>query len=411
MNNHLKFMQKTAFDQQTPARAAINFIAMDKAPFSSFTGALTGVLMLGALLMLSGCFGGAVKPPPSELQAFSPVVSPRLAWSGRIGPVSYPLQVRTVAANNTLAVAADDGTVAMLDAQTGRDIWRVALVKSPIAAGVGSDGKTAAVVTRDNEVVAIQDGREIWRQKLNAQAFTAPFVAGGRVFVLAADRSVNAFDGLTGQRLWTQQRPSEPLVLRQSGVLLAVGDTLVAGLSGRLAGMNPANGSIRWESPIASPRGINDVERLVDLVGPASRLGGSVCARAFQASVGCVNSATGTLAWARAANGTQGIDGDTDRIYGSEADGSVLAWRRSDGERLWTNDRLRFRSVSAPLVVGNSVAVGDFAGFIHWLSREGGILQGRVATDGSAIAAAPVLAGNTLVAVTANGGIYGFISP
>jgi outer membrane protein assembly factor BamB len=84
-------------------------------------------------------------------------------------------------------------------------------------------------VVTANEVVALQDGKELWRQKLGAQAFTAPFVAGARVFVLAADRSVNAFDGQTGRKLWTQQRPGEPLVLRQSGVMLAVGDTLVVG--------------------------------------------------------------------------------------------------------------------------------------------------------------------------------------
>jgi outer membrane protein assembly factor BamB len=89
-----------------------------------------------------------------------------------------------------VAVASGDGTVALLDAQTGRDSGACAL-NTPLAAGAGNDGKVVAVVTKANEVVALQDGRELWRQKLGAQAFTAPFVAGERVFVLAADRSVN----------------------------------------------------------------------------------------------------------------------------------------------------------------------------------------------------------------------------
>jgi hypothetical protein len=54
------------------------------------------------------------------------------------------------------------------------------------------------------------------------------------------------------------------------------------------------------------------------------------------------------------------------------------------------------------------VVIGDFSGFIHLLSREDGSLLNRLPTDGSAIAAAPVLAGNTLIAVTHNGGVYGF---
>jgi outer membrane protein assembly factor BamB len=198
------------------------------------------------------------------------------------------------------------------------------------------------------------------------------------------------------------------LVLRQSGVMLAVGDTLVVGLSGRLAGLNPSNGSIRWEAPIASPRGINDVERLVDLVGRVSRDGDNVCARAFQASIGCVNAVRGSLLWTKPANGVQGIHGDDRLLFGTEADGTVIAWRRTDGERAWSTDRLRYRSLTAPLVVGRSVAIGDFTGFIHLLSREDGSLLNRLPTDGSAIAAAPVLAGNTLIAVTHNGGVYGF---
>ena len=351
-------------------------------------------------------FSASTKPQPAALQPVSGAVSVKQAWNARIGAVNFPLDVSVVGA--TAFVAGSDGSVAALDARTGGDVWR-ANVGSPIAAGVGSDGKVAAVVTQLNDVVALQDGREIWRQKLSAQAYTSPLVAGGRVFVLAADRSVNAFDGQTGRKLWTQQRPNEPLVLRQSGVILAVGDTLVVGLSGRLAGLNPSNGSVRWEAPIASPRGINDVERLVDLVGRVSRDGDIVCARAFQATVGCVNTARGNLLWTKPANGSQGIHGDDRFLFGTESDGTVQAWRRADGERAWSTDGLRHRGLTAPLVVGRSIAIGDFAGFIHLLSREEGAALSRLTTDGSAIAAAPVLAGNTLIAVTRNGGVYGFV--
>jgi outer membrane protein assembly factor BamB len=354
---------------------------------------------------LGGCFGGASKPKPTELQPVTALVSARQSWTARVGKVDFPLQASV--SGTGVALASSDGTVALVDAQSGRDIWRLQL-KTPIAAGVGSDGKIAAVVTRDNDVVAIQEGRELWRQKLNAEAFTAPFVAGGRIFVLAADRSVNAFDGQTGRKLWSQQRPTEPLVLNQSGVMLAVGDTLVVGLAGRLAGLNPTSGSVRWEVPIASPRGINDVERLVDLVGRVSRDGDNVCARAFQASIGCVNAAKGSLLWTKPANGVQGISGDDRLLFGTEADGTVIAWKRSDGERVWSIDRLRYRNLTAPLVAGRSVVVGDLAGFVHLLSREDGSLLNRLPTDGSAIAAAPVLVGSTLIVVTQNGGIYGF---
>src|SRR5262249_26261516 len=271
--------------------------------------------------------------------------------------------------------------------------------------GVGFDGSTAAVVTRNNDLVAFVSGKEVWRQKLGALSYTPPLVAGARVFVLGGDRSVSAFDGGTGRRLWSQQRQGEPLVLRQAGVSLAVGDTLVVGQGGRLAGLNPLNGGVRWEAPIATARGINDIERLVDVVGRVSRVGDSICARAFQAAVGCVDAARGAVVWTQRASGSEGVHGDAASVYGTESDGKVVSWRRSDGKRGWTSDRLLHRGLGAPLALGRSVIVGDAFGFVHLLSREDGTLLNRLATDGTAIAAAPAAAGNTLVVVTHGGNV------
>lgn len=364
------------------------------------------VLAAAALpLALLGCSSGPAKPKPAELAAFQASVQVRQAWSLNLGRLEHAPKVQVH--GNRVTLAAGDGTVVQLDAATGRELWRVA-VGSPLSAGVGSDGQMAAVITRGNDLVALQDGKVQWRQRLSAQAYTAPLVAGARIFVLTAGRSVNAFDGRSGARLWTQQRPgNDPLVLRQQGLLLPVGDTLVAGLAGRLTGLNPLNGGVRWEAAVATPRGINEIERLVDLVDPAARQASVVCARAFQAAVGCVNTDNGQVLWSRAADGMTGLAMDGSLIFGTESNGQVQAWRRANGERAWSQDRLRFRELSAPLVVGRSVVVGDFQGQVHVLSAEDGSLQGRLATDGSAVVATPVLAGATVVVVTRAGGVFG----
>jgi len=198
-------------------------------------------------------------------------------------------------------------------------------------------------------------------------------------------------------------------VLRQAGVLLPVGDTLVVGQGGRLSGLNPLNGSSRWEATIATSRGINDIERLVDLVGRVSRVGDSVCARAFQAAVGCVDTARGQTVWTQKANGGDGVSGDGSAVYGTETDGRVVAWKRENGQRAWVTDKLLHRGVGTPLALGRSVIVGDEFGFVHLLSREDGTLLTRLATDGSPIAAAPTAAANSLVVVTRNGGVFAFV--
>lgn len=357
-----------------------------------------------AALVLAACSSTSSRPQPTPLGPNPEKFSIKMVWSLGLSPVDFPLEVKVQ--GSSAAVVDGKGEVVVLDVRTGQATWRASVAEA-LSAGVGFDGNRAAVVTRSHDLVALEGGKVIWRTRLNASSHTAPLVAGGRVFVLGADRAVSAFDGASGRRLWTQQRPGEPLVLRQAGVLLAVGDTLVAGVSGKLVGLNPSNGSIRWEAPLATPRGINDVERLVDLVGPAFRSGDEVCVRAFQAVVGCTNAARGTLTWTKPSAGSVGLSGDSTQLYGTDEDGTVGAWRRSDGERVWSTQNLRFRGLSAPLALGAGLVVGDAQGYLHVLSKENGDTLSRISLDGSALAGAPVLAANTLVVVTAKGLLAG----
>lgn len=354
--------------------------------------------------LLAAC-AGPDRPKPVDLGPITALINVRPVWTASIGRVALPLEVRVL--GNQFLVASSDGTVALINADTGADQWRSAL-GTKLTAGIGSDGRYSAVVNVENELIALEAGKQLWRQPLNALTLTAPLVAGERIFVVSSDRTVSAFDAATGRKLWQQSRTGDALVLGQSGVLLAVGDTLVAGIGGRLVGMSPLNGQSRWEAILASGRGTNEVERLVDLVSGVSRSGNQICVRAFQSAVGCVDALRGSVLWSKSSDGSKGLDGDDGSLFGTEADGRIVAWRRTDGERLWSVDRLRYRALSAPLLAGRSIVVGDDAGTLYFLSRQDGTLLNRVATDGSPLAGTPVLVGNTLVVVTQRGGIFGF---
>lgn len=373
----------------------------------SITAPSRGLFALGAVLALalglSACSSSSKKPEPTPLAPLNALLGARLVWSSQVGASGEPLM--PAVAQGKLSVASKDGTVALIDGQSGRDVWR-AQAGGRLAAGVGTDGHTAAVITLDNDLVALAEGRVVWRARLPARSFTPPLVAGARVFVLAADRSVTAFDAANGSRLWVQGRSGESLALQQAGVLMAVGNTLVVGQSGRLAGLNPDTGAARWEASLASPRGSNEIERLVDLVAGVGRQGNQLCARAFQAAVGCVDTSRGTTLWTQPAAGAVGVDDDERWVFGTESTGRVRAWRRSDGEPAWSTDRFLYRGLTAPLAAGRSVVFGDGQGFVHLISRDDGSPLNRLGTDGSAIVAAPTLVGNTLVAVTRNGGVY-----
>jgi len=370
----------------------------------------TTVVWLWLALGLLAC-SSAPRRDPAPLVSIPEVIGLGQVWQRTLNaPIQSPLKLSP--SGTSFAIATSGGIVAVLHSSTGNDAWRTR-VDAALSSGVGFDGKTVALTTENNELIALTLGKNsqpvvAWRKQLQARVYTAPLVAGGRVFVLAGDRTLQAFDAETGARLWMLQRPSEPLIVSELGALGVYQNTLLVGHSGRLLTVNPDTGQVQSELSIATSRATNDIERLIDLMGTPDRVGDSVCVRSFQTSVACVDMVKGTLLWSRTAQGSTGVSGDSLVLASTESDGRVKAWSRLTGDVLWTSDQLMYRGLSAPLLIGNSIIVGDAEGYVHVMNKTTGNFTARFKTDGSAIVTAPIAIGTTVVVATAKGGIYAY---
>jgi outer membrane assembly lipoprotein YfgL len=367
-----------------------------------------------ASALVSGCADDVAKPTPLEpleakiaghevwklsLSSFSTLSA--LAGNAGFGPQGIAV------AGNNFVIGALNGALVSVDAATGKENWR-ADAGGRLSAGIGTDGRFTSVVTRDGDLVTLDAGKIIWRKHLNAAVYTAPFVAGERVFVLGVDRSVQAFDAVDGKQLWTYAKAGDALTLSQAGVLTAWQDTLLFGLGARLTALDPLKGTVRWEVPVAAPRGTNEVERLADLVGPAARVGSIYCVRAFQNGIGCVDAERVTALWSINLGGAQAVGADQDYVFAGDASDRLSARRRANGETVWLSDKFQNRKLSGMLPVGKVLVFGDLDGWVHFLDRSNGTPLLRLPTNGSPIVGAPVRAGNTIAVTTQDGAVFAF---
>lgn len=367
------------------------------------TRLLARALALGAVVVLAGC--AADKPKPTPLENLAPKIAASQVWEARIGSIGFPM-VPSVR-GGVLYVASGGGDVLALHADSGATLWR-ASAGAAIAAGVGSDGRFTSVVTRGNEVVTFDSGREVWRKRVPSAVVTPPFVAGERVFVMGVDRAVHAFDALDGRRLWVYSKPGDALTLAQASVVSSFGNNLMVAQGQRLTALDPLRGTVQWEVPLASPRGSNEVERLADLIGPAVRVGDRVCARAFQAAVGCADAARGALLWSRNNAGAQAVASNAELVIGADASDRITAWRADNGDVAWQSEKLLHRGLSGALAMGSSVVFGDSEGYLHFLQAGSGEQQLRLRAGSKAILGAPALSGSTMLVVAQDGGVYAF---
>ncbi|MGL4666572.1 MAG: outer membrane protein assembly factor BamB [Saezia sp.] len=344
---------------------------------------------------------------PAPLPAYTSELSLQPLWRADLGKVDFPLVPKVM--GSYVILAASNGTVMSIEYSTGRVVWRSS-AGDALSAGVGSNGSVTAVVTRNNDLVAFDsEGSLLWRQRVAAQVLTPPVVAGGRVFVNATDRSIQAYDAQNGAGLWRQQQNiMDALTLHQNGVLDTYGNTLIVGLSANLYAVDPDTGVPHWGLPIGSPRGSNEIDRLADLVGGIGRYDSILCARSYQNAISCVEAEAGVL-WSRKSDGSTGVDVDSENVYAAEKDGRILALDQKTGNVIWTNDSFKWRTLTAPLVIGGGILIiGDSDGYVHFLSRSDGRVIGRLSTDRSGIAATPIALSDVLMLVTKNGTVYAF---
>lgn len=343
---------------------------------------------------------GNVPVPLVELKGSMAV---RTAWKLEVGK-SQNYEFTPALVGSTLIVAGGDGTIARVDAATGKAAWRIKADK-PLTAGVGSDGNLLVVGAVKGAVMAFDmNGKAMWTAQASSEVLSAPVVGQGMVVVRSIDNRIIGLDAKTGEKKWTVQRPSPPLTLRTApGMAIAGKDVLVAQPGGKLVSLLIANGSPRWEIAVGESRGATELERVTDIGGTPVVIENEVCAVSYQGRVGCFDLMTGTARWTKELSSQVGVAVDQRFLFATSDKGDVLAFNREGGVSAWKNDKLGFRRLSTPVSYGRAVAVGDYQGYIHFLSREDGAFLARAATDGSAVTGTPLVAGSNLIFQTQNG--------
>ncbi|WNC91161.1 outer membrane protein assembly factor BamB [Paraburkholderia sp. FT54] len=346
---------------------------------------------------------------PTPLTEFKPVLDVQQAWKASVGKAGRYL-FSPVAVGNAVYAAGANGSVAKIDAQTGQDVWRVKL-HDDLSAGVGSDGTLTAVGGLKGDVYVLgADGKQLWTAKAPGEIISPPLVGNGLVVVRTVDGQIVAFNAQTGEQKWNYRNRAVPLNLRVSSGMTFAGDAAVlAGFpGGAFAAINLQTGDNYWQTPVSYPKGVTEVERINDVTGPPTLVGSETCAVTFQGQIGCFDANSGRAVWEKAFSSTSGLAQDDGAVVAADDWSVVSAFDVSNGAPLWKNDKLKNRDLSVPFILGHAAVLGDYQGYVHFLSRDDGTLVARVKTDGSPITAAPVLAGETLVVLTHDGDLYGY---
>jgi len=346
---------------------------------------------------------------PTPLTTFKPVLEVKQAWKASVGKSGHFL-FQPAVVNGFVYAAGQNGTVAKFDATTGHVIWR-SKMSSDLSAGVGTDGTLTAVGSLDGTLFVLDNnGKLSWKVNVSGEILSPPLIGNGMVIVRTIDGRVTAFDAQTGEQKWVFLNRSVPLNLRTTmGLTFAGTNAVLAGFpGGSVAAISVANGDTFWQSAVSYPQGVTEVERINDVSGTPQLVGRLACAGTYQGKIGCFDVESGRAVWEQAFSTYNGVSEDERQVVAADDWSVVKAYDANTGKPLWENTFLKNRNLNRPVLLGQVVAVGDYQGFVHFLSASTGEFIARMKTDGHAIVAPAVVAGQSLVVQTSDGDLYAF---
>ena len=367
-------------------------------------------------LALTGCsiFGGDEDPsePPAELIDFDSTVKVKRQWSSGLGGEGENKRLGLSPATDGSRVYAGGhgGKVLAIDSTSGKRVFE-ANTKLPLSAGPGVGSDLLVFGTSDGDLLALSsaDGSERWRVNVGSEVLARPAIANGVVVVRSVDGRLRGLSEVDGGELWLVEQSVPRLSLRGNAPAVVAGVNAIAGFdNGRLGAYDITTGEPVWEIAVSASKGRTELERLVDISSGVSIVGDDAYAVGYQGRAVSVALDTGLVLWQRELSSYAGLAADWNNVYVTDENSEVIALDRGSGRPLWTNNTMRRRDLTAPTAFSNSVVVGDFEGYIHWLSAENGALQARVKVGNGRVSGAPVAVGELLCAQTDTGELTAF---
>jgi len=372
------------------------------------------LLLIFAVLFISACADDDNLDQPAELVPFYTKHYLDVNWHASTGAGAEEQYVflQPLILDKIAVTVSRDGVVNIISLLTG-DFEEEIELDSIISAGIGGNEKIWLMASRDGHVIAVDavKRRELWRTRVPSEVLARPVLYKDSAVIRTVDGKILSLDLVSGKIRWQYQRAIPDLTLRGSSEPVVARDKIFAGLAdGRLIAISPENGEVVWNIALAIPTGRSEIQRLVDIDGDVELYGRVLYAASYQGRVAAIDVERGQFLWARDFSTHTGVVLDEKVLYTSDDNGHIWALDRLNGATIWKQEKLEYRKLTRPTIIGDYIAVGDFEGFVHLLSRYDGHFIARYKLGqfddlgwqlGTGIIVPPIVKGeNRLVVVT-----------
>lgn len=318
----------------------------------------------------------------------------RSKWSHKLGGSNStdPLRLEVAkitspveGTNNLYFASTRSGRVVALN-DMGKRVWSTR-IKQGISSGTAANNNIVVVGDDEGVLHALNtaNGELVWKKQLSGSVLAPALVNEKQVVVTANNGVVTGVDTKTGQMLWnfTINMPNFSLRGMAKPIELATNLALIAGADGRVHAVKTNSGVPLWARRVGISRGTSEFDRLNDVDADPVFYKFALYTASFQGQVVGIDMNTRRELFQIPVSSTKSVGVNDDALFVSTSDGQLNAYDRLSGKSLWSLQTLKNRKLSNPVVVNNSVIVGDYKGYLHSVDAVTGKYLGRSKTSGA----------------------------
>ncbi len=319
------------------------------------------------------------------------------------------LHLAPVRDGNMVYAASPSGTLKAIHQKTGQVKWSKQLDERLVSGPAAKFGRLVLATSHANILVLSEkDGHLLWKARVSGEVLATPLLIENRVIVKTVDGHIYAFDSDTGAKIWVADHGSPSLILKAASSPVRYGNLVLAGFSdGKLDAIELDTGRVVWQRSIAYNSGSSDVEKLVDISATPIVRGDVVYLASYQGYMVAMSLRQGDFVWSKPLSTYKNMAIDSSALYMADNDDVLFAVGRSDGHVQWKQTALKARGLTAPVLMGNRLVVGDKKGELHLLDARHGDFIARHSL-GSAIITEPLVDSNHVYVMTARGQLHCF---
>ena len=346
---------------------------------------------------------------PTELVEFEAIIEVDEKWDVSIGKghEGLGLALKPTTDGEQVYAASFNGNVVALETNRGKKVWKTNFDLSFTSGPTFKDG-ILVLGTNNGELIALDalTGGVLWATTVSSEILAPVAIKDDKIFVRTVDGSLTALSKEDGTQQWLVNHKVPRLSLRGTSAPVNFANAVLCGFDdGKVSAYDVTNGTMLWETTLTPPSGGTEIEKVMDIDAPMVVLGTELYAGSYQGALGAMALESGDIIWVTEASIYAGIAADENAVFVSETDGTIMALSRFTGREIWKKENLLYRSPTAPVIMDDSIVIGDLEGYLHWLDKATGETQERISISKSKISNAPLVLNNSIYVLTDSGNL------